>query len=94
MTTTIATNAGRGAAYLDETTPGWADRIDLDNLRLSDKCACVLGQLDGDYDTALRARGLRGSQPARLGFTTSGRQTFVRLTAAWRYLVTIRQGRG
>lgn len=37
-----------GAAYLDETLPGWWDTIDLDTLNMGSGCRCVLGQLAVD----------------------------------------------
>lgn len=37
--------ARNGAAILDERVPGWASKIDLDELRLSSCTQCVLGQL-------------------------------------------------
>lgn len=43
----------RGAAYLDETRPGWAARIDTETLNMSSTTDCVLGQLNnGDYWSA------------------------------------------
>lgn len=44
------TLAPKGAALLDEKMPGWADKIDLDELQLNDQCNCVLGQVYGGYD--------------------------------------------
>jgi len=35
----------KGAALLDERTPGWASKIDLEELYLGDGRRCVLGQL-------------------------------------------------
>lgn len=47
---TMRERAEAGAALLDETlgTRTWDKRIDLDQLRMSDACNCVLGQLYGD----------------------------------------------
>lgn len=65
MTTTAidyAEKAARGAAFLDDHEPGWADKIDLGTLALIHPCLCVLGQVlrlnpDGrdGYDYGLRA---------------------------------------
>jgi len=45
MTETAHELVARGAALLDERLPGWADQIDIDSLKMSDDCNCVLGQL-------------------------------------------------
>lgn len=47
----------RGAAWLDKTYPHWVEKIDLGVLDLSDKCFCVLGQLEGCYWDACRKAG-------------------------------------
>lgn len=39
----------RGVALLDQTDPGWMDRIDVLSLALSDCNRCVLGQLHGEF---------------------------------------------
>lgn len=38
----------RGAAWLDEVMPDWFERVDLDELNLSEPCWCVLGQIVRD----------------------------------------------
>jgi hypothetical protein len=51
----IRKHVARGAAFLDEKRPGWADRIDLDSLSLEDCTMCVLGQEyedDPAYDSS------------------------------------------
>ncbi len=40
----------RGAELLDRREPGWAERIDLGRLKLSDSCLCVIGQLNGGLE--------------------------------------------
>lgn len=42
---TVAARAARGAALLDEKILGWAERIDVDRLRIDDPFSCILGQL-------------------------------------------------
>ncbi len=42
-----------GAAYLDQLYPAWADHININTFDLADCCRCVLGQLHGDYFTAV-----------------------------------------
>lgn len=48
----IEERVARGAAWLDETLPGWERRIDLAQLNLANACRCVLGQISGDYWSA------------------------------------------
>jgi len=48
-----AESVARGVALLDETVPGWRDRIDLDTLDVESTSACVLGQVfaaDAEHD--------------------------------------------
>lgn len=42
--------AARGAAWLDQEMPGWANRIDTETLWLGSCTQCVLGQLYGHID--------------------------------------------
>lgn len=44
-----AERVARGAKLLDRKRPGWAERIDLDQLRLEECDSCILGQLYGTY---------------------------------------------
>jgi hypothetical protein len=49
MVTGLIKNAvDRGAEYLDRVMPGWATRIDVGRLDLSDGQTCILGQLYGE----------------------------------------------
>jgi len=41
----------RGAAYLDAIKPGWAHKIDVEELDITCACQCVLGQLYGNFWT-------------------------------------------
>ena len=65
----------RGAAFLDETRPGWDRHIDLDRLSLRSACDCVLGQLDDEprhaWQETVEAFGLdfEDSQECDLGFS-------------------------
>lgn len=82
-----------GAAYLDDTNPGWWRRINLDRLDLSSTCRCILGQLDGDYLDAVEHRGLayQGPTPEELGFLAPVHEAHA-LTDTWRELITARRG--
>lgn len=48
------TRVARGAAYLDSKWPEWAQHINTDALDMGSSCSCVLGQMTGDYNTAIR----------------------------------------
>lgn len=53
MTTAEARErVARGATLLDAKRPGWADKIDITRLRMSSKCTCILGQLEGTFWSA------------------------------------------
>ena len=88
----------RGAAFLDEKLPGWEDQIDLEQLDLSSRCNCVLGQLYKRprerntwhrYDRGLNALGIE--TPSKYGFTIWGSGTFEGLDRAWRRLIELRR---
>jgi hypothetical protein len=53
MSATVTERVAAGAAFLDQTEPGWDARIDLDRLDIGSDCGCVLGQLHGSYSSAL-----------------------------------------
>lgn len=48
----------RGAAYLDDVAPGWADAVDPSSLDLAHGSTCVLGQLHGSFSIGLGRAGL------------------------------------
>ena len=73
----------RGVALLDERLPGWDEEIDVDNLKLSDSCGCVLGQLFGHYDKGRRVLGLSDDDAKHLGFYKYGATRWERLSGAW-----------
>jgi hypothetical protein len=56
------TRVQRGAQWLDTNMPGWERVLKLPELDLADGCACVLGQLEGDFTCSLdRIRRFRPS---------------------------------
>lgn len=92
----------RGAAFLDETLPGWAERIDTDTLDLSSTCNCVLGQLYRyehprlrktytAFERMLDVLGVDWERSRRLGFAIWGNARYSNLTAAWRRKIRERQ---
>lgn len=60
----LAERVKRGATYLDERKPGWADEIDVHNLAMLDGCRCILGQLYGWYSETVFE--LNGRDPAEI----------------------------
>jgi hypothetical protein len=47
------TNVEAGVARLDAQYPDWAQKIDVDELRMNDCNLCILGQLYGDFNRGL-----------------------------------------
>jgi hypothetical protein len=45
----VALAVRRGASWLDENYPNWANRIDLSKLSMNNCSYCVIGQAVGDY---------------------------------------------
>ena len=84
----LPANVQRGEAFLDEHVPGWRDDIEPSSLDLGDSCRCVLGQVFGDYVKGVTLLRLSDRDASRLGFNTWGRQTFDRLTEAWRRVIS------
>lgn len=55
MTTeTLASRVSEGAKWMDRHRPGWAERIDTNELRMSHCTRCVLGQDRGSYWEVVR----------------------------------------
>lgn len=91
---TARRRAERGALFLDEHRPGWAQKIRLGELDLRSNRKCVLGQLFGTFHDGLSAYRHLGLNPKKLGFTLSRdyfRESWQPLTLAWRDEVERRQ---
>lgn len=58
----------RGIKLLDERVLDWRDRIDLDELDLSNSQSCILGQSFGAYGKGKYLLGLTAIESAKLGF--------------------------
>lgn len=43
----------RGAYWMDENHPDWAQRIELDCFQMDDCQECIVGQAIGDYGTSI-----------------------------------------
>jgi len=66
----LARRVAQGVRFLDRTEkPNWERKIDLERLALEQCNACVLGQLDGDFEVGLNFRKLDFIQARKYGFT-------------------------
>lgn len=63
---TAQERVSKGAAYLDQVRPGWAERIDTGTLTLHDPCGCIVGQLcqsgEDGFKRACQTLGLTDAQ--------------------------------
>lgn len=68
MATDVAARVARGVALLDEKVPGWVNKVDVEQLNVSNGTTCVLGQLYGEYNFGRAKLGLDEVQAAEYGF--------------------------
>ena len=81
-----AARAARGAAFLDGHVPGWAQRVDLDTLDMSNCRYCVLSQVAGNYRDAVQDFDIDSDLDAvALGFlrVSGDGSSWQRLAEAW-----------
>lgn len=79
-----------GAVILDQTRPGWVDRVNLTELDMAHCMRCVIGQLAGTYDDGLVDLGLNDYDAYAYGFATV--ESYPDLTEVWRDLIRARRG--
>ena len=90
--------AKRGAEFLDEKDPKWAQKVNLTTLDLGSQFFCVLGQLYGDfYDGALTCNLTRHEEIER-GFDLGGSAwakpgAYDELTRCWKDEIRARRKR-
>lgn len=98
----IPQRVAAGAARLDREWPGWWKRIDLEQLNVGDDCACILGQLEGDYLAALTTLGehephLSGFDVESVDYTNAVAELkrldaeYDALTAEWKRVIAARR---
>src|SRR6187397_3752446 len=59
----------RGVKLLDRKRAGWARKVKVTKLDMSDGCNCIVGQnFDGDYDGGFHQLGITGNTDYRYGF--------------------------
>lgn len=97
--TAVAERVAKGAAFLDERTPGWWQRIDLSSLDMDDADQCVFGQVCGPYhESAIEIFGNNWGAPAAHGFNAEGGERtyaewafeIAELDAEWRRAIAAR----
>jgi len=97
----LAERVALGAALLDEKLPGWAERINLDELELASCYRCVIGQLFSrhplpakgafsPYGIGISALDIVDESPSWYGFDGSDAAS---LNAEWRRVITERTAR-
>lgn len=97
--TVLRQRVERGAALLDAEQPGWAPRIDLVKLAMSNSEWCVLGQLHprdnflSNYGAGVFALGIAGANTdVPYGFSTRNHGHDARLTPLWHEAIEARCG--
>ncbi len=92
----MAADISKGIEFLNEQLGRrWTDRIELDELDMSDYCNCVLGQLGGSYSRARDDFGLSTGDTEEMGFEIDDgpNATYSDLQDAW-YDYILRQQEG
>lgn len=91
----INRNVKKGIAFLDKILPNWEDKIDLNELDLSDAEICICGQLDIDNNTFILISfdPNFGFNIPRFSWTDDEKQrlAYKRLTQLWKQAITLRQ---
>lgn len=67
---TIQERVAKGAEFMDDKAPNWAENIDCENFDIGVAHGCVLGQTFGDYWEAKNNLGLSDQDAFDLGFNT------------------------
>ncbi len=87
--TIIEARVEAGAAFLDDTVPGWAGRINRAELWMGSCRECVLGQLFGGFVTGSQMLELKGAQELWMGFNLADMDEQAPATYShdlWKYL--------
>lgn len=58
----------RGMARYDVLEPGWITLVDIARFEIDDRGACLVGQLEGEYDDYVDTVLEEGVQPWQYGF--------------------------
>lgn len=88
MADTYAARVKRGARLLDEKVPGWAGKVNVERLDMTDCESCVVGQVFGEF-----MEGVEEIKPdyktweawvTRRGYWADTLTKYPRLDALWR----------
>jgi hypothetical protein len=90
MRESITTRVARGAALLDETRPGWVDKVDLDRLDMSSVKDSVTAQVNGTQDVLSHDEEIVRHEIS-LGLTTYEDEEWDDLTLAWKVQINDRR---
>ncbi len=87
----LNSKAAYGACFFDRLCPGWHAKIDTEKLDINNTDDCIVGQLFGDYKTAVKQLSITESRSVRLGIyllchdtTKTEKQQWNNLTLAWK----------
>lgn len=79
----------QGAVALDKFFgPGWEGRINLQDLDIAYCETCMMGQLDGDYNTSIKRLGISAAQASEMGIYVIGDQESPTVRAEYNDLTT------
>jgi hypothetical protein len=89
--------AAAGAAFMDQQSKGWVEKVSPKTLDIERGDICVLGQLYGKYGEGIKKLGISDSDAQRLGFLMLGVEWACfdawLLTRAWRHQIWLRRRR-
>lgn len=81
----VKERVARGVTFMNrEYGRSWLRKIDPEQLALDSGNACVLGQVEGDYEKAKATLGLFTSDAISLGFSARRDVEFRMLTRTWK----------
>lgn len=85
MTTAFVSRwfAARGARFMDQHSPGWANRINRKSLAMSNGMKCILGQEFGTYYHGLSILDIGEFRATWYGFMLGPFCTWSGLRVAW-----------
>ena len=88
------TRIAEGVKLLNQERPGWLDKVDLGELDMGNPLCCIIGQVDGDYETSELVESDKTS--AAWGFTLfdASLPNWDKLTVEWKEKIIELRGKG